>query len=336
MHVKSLKLFCDVVGYRSFSQAADVNDISQSGASQIVHQLEERLETRLIDRSKRPFVLTPEGEVFYDGCRKLVRRYYTLEEEVRTLHQEVSGRVSVASIFSVGLSHMNHFVQQFLSQHPKANVHLEYQHTNRVYEFVENDQVDLGLVSYPKSSRTIQATTWREEPMVLVCAPQHYLAGKKSVAIEELHDMPMVCFTDELKIRRKIDRALAERGVSPKVAMEFDNIETIKRAVEIDAGTSLLPEPTILREVEFGSLTIVKLQNIDLVRPLGVIQRRGKHLGKTARTFLQLLLERDSILSTQPNDQERNGDDSKNGETWAAENGHQGDLNKQPAHHAKS
>ena len=92
MHMKSLKVFCDVVGRRSFSRAAEENGISQSGASQVVNQLERRLGTKLIDRSKRPFSLTPEGEIYYDGCRKIVERYFVLEEQVRTLHDEVAGR----------------------------------------------------------------------------------------------------------------------------------------------------------------------------------------------------------------------------------------------------
>src|SRR5882724_3517611 len=98
VQLKTLKVFCDVVRERSFSRAADENGISQSGASQLVHQLEDSLGVKLIDRSKRPFVLTPEGEVYYEGCRKLVQRYFALEEEVRTLHEEGAGRVSVASI----------------------------------------------------------------------------------------------------------------------------------------------------------------------------------------------------------------------------------------------
>ena len=106
MHLKSLKVFCDVVSRRSFSRAAEENGISQSGASQMVNHLEEHLGVKLIDRTKRPFVLTPEGEAYYDGCRKIVRRYFALEEEVKTLHEEVAGRVSVASIYSIGLSHM--------------------------------------------------------------------------------------------------------------------------------------------------------------------------------------------------------------------------------------
>ena len=142
-------------------RAASENGISQSGASQIVNSLEEHLGVKLIDRTKRPFVLTPEGEVYYEGCRKLVQRYFALEEEVRTLHEEVAGRVSVASIYSIGLSHINRFVQKFLRDYPKANVRVQYQHPRRVYELVESDQVDLGLVSFPRSSRTIKATVAR-------------------------------------------------------------------------------------------------------------------------------------------------------------------------------
>ena len=289
MQLKSLKVFCDVVGWRSFSRAAGENGISQSGASQVVHQLERRLGVKLIDRSKRPFVLTPEGEVYYEGCRKLVQRYDALEDEVRTLHEEVAGRVRVASIYSVGLHHMSRYLQQFLSQYPKANVRLEYQHPSRVYEAVEKDHADLGLISYPRSSRTIEAIGWREEPMVLVCAPGHRLATFASVGFEDLGGESVIGFDSDLTIRREIDRVLQLHDVEVRVAMEFDNIETIKRAVEIDAGVALLPKPTVAREVESKTLAMVPLDTDELVRPLGIIYRHGKELGGTTLRFIEQL-----------------------------------------------
>jgi DNA-binding transcriptional LysR family regulator len=291
MNLKSLKVFCDIVGRRSFSRAAEENGISQSGASQIVNHLEEHLGVRLIDRTKRPFVLTPEGEAYYDGCRKLVQRYFALEEEVKTLHEEVSGRVTVASIYSIGLSHMNRFVQSFLKRFPKANVRLQYHHPRRVYELVESDQVDLGLVSYPRSGRSIKATAWRQEPMVLVCSPEHLLARQTQARLEDLHGLDLVAFDPDLEIRDEIDRALAARGVEVRVTMEFDNTETIKRAVEINAGVALLPRPTVDREVQSGALVALPLAGSELTRPIGIIQRRGKELGQTARRFMHLLLQ---------------------------------------------
>ncbi|HRF00559.1 MAG TPA: LysR family transcriptional regulator [Pirellulaceae bacterium] len=290
MHIKSLKVFCDVVARRSFSRAADANGISQSGASQIVQQLEDSLGVKLIDRSKRPFVLTPEGAVYYEGCRKIVQRFFALEEEVRTLHQEVAGRVGVASIYSIGLSHLSHSVKQFLVQNPKSNVRIEYQHPNRVYELVDQDQVDVGFVSYPKSTRTIKSLVWREEPMVLVCSPGHPFAGRESVSVDELHGIELVGFDEDLRIRREIDRNLAQLDVEPRVVMHFDNIETIKRAVEIDAGVSLLPAPSIDRETQLGVLVGIPLTGVELTRPIGLLVRRGKVLGRTAKRFIQLLL----------------------------------------------
>src|SRR4029079_16281172 len=179
MHIRSLKIFCDVVDRRSFSRAADDNGISQSNASQVVQSLEERLGVQLLDRSKRPFELTPEGQRDYDGCRKIVKRYHDLEEEVRTLHAAEARSLIVASIYPVGLHHMSAFMQRFSAEHPRASVRLEYLHPHRVFEVVENGDADLGIVSYPKETETLEAIPWRSEPMVIVCHPQHRLPGEK-------------------------------------------------------------------------------------------------------------------------------------------------------------
>ena len=299
MNLKSLKVFCDIVSRRSFSRAAEVNGISQSGASQVVSHLESRLGVQLIERSKRPLVPTREGQVFYDGCRKLIARYDALEDEVRTLHHDVAGRVRVAAIYSVGLHHMSRYVQEFMSRHPKANVRLEYLHPERVLELVEQGQADIGIISYPRSSRVIEAEPWREEPLVLVCAPNNALAGRVQFSLAELDGQRIVGFDPGLVIRHEIDRVLAAHDVEPDVVMEFDNIETIKRAVEIDAGVALLPEPTLGRELAAGTLCAVRIVGDDLVRPLGIIHARGKPLGPTARRFVDLLHDhaRDASLA---------------------------------------
>lgn len=289
MNLKSLKVFCDIVTRRSFSRAAEDNGISQSGASQVISQLEGRLGVQLIERSKRPLMPTREGQVFYDGCRKLIARYEALEDEVRTLHDDVAGRVRVAAIYSVGLHHMSRYIQEFMTRHPKANVRLEYLHPERVLELVEQGQADIGIVSYPRSTRAIEAEPWREEPLVLACAPASPFAGRVQLSLAELDGQRMVGFDPDLVIRHEIDRVIAAHGVEPDVVMEFDNIETIKRAVEIDAGVALLPEPTLGRELAAGTLCAVRIAGDELVRPLGIIHARSKPLGPTARRFVELL-----------------------------------------------
>ncbi len=303
MQIKSLKVFCDIVRKRSFSRAASENDISQSGASQLVHQLEDEVGVKLIDRSKRPLVLTPEGEVYYDGCRDLIERYFALEDRVRSLHQEVAGRLRVASIYSVGLHHMELYQQEFFSRYPKAKLQIEYLHPQRVRESIDQHRADLGLISYPKSSRSVKTIHWRKEPMVLVCAPDHALANQSEVDLSDLDGLNLIGFDTGLTIRRETDRVLHLHNVEVRVAMEFDNIETLKRAIEINAGVGLLPEPTVVREVNNGTLTAIPLTTDELVRPLGIIYRRGLELSPTAERFIELLLEcehADGVNATSP------------------------------------
>jgi DNA-binding transcriptional LysR family regulator len=289
MHIRSLKIFCDIVDHGSFSRAAEANGVSQSNASQVVHQLEERLGVQLIDRSKRPFVLTPEGHRFLEGSRVIVQRYDDLEREVRSLHEAVAARLTVASIYSVGLAHMSRYLREFLAANPQADIRLEYLHPHRVYEAVDSGQADLGLISYPEESRSVVALPWRTEPMVLVCHPEHPLAHGRRVGLSALEGEAIVAFQKGLAIRDVIDQALALEEVTVKIALEFDNIETIKRAIEIGAGVSLLPEPTVEREVSAGTLAKVPLDNGQLVRPLGIIHRRDRELNETAQRFVQLL-----------------------------------------------
>jgi DNA-binding transcriptional LysR family regulator len=289
MHTKSLKIFCDVVERRSFSRAADENGISQSSASQVVQAIEQRLGVTLLDRSTRPFGLTPEGERFYDGCRDLVRRFEQLEEEVRTLHDAEARSLVVASIYSVGLHHMSAFMQRFSAEHPRAQVRLEYLHPHRVCEVVESGDADLGIVSYPKETDALVNIPWRSEPMVVVCHPHHRLSREKAVPLKSIAGESFVAFEQGLAIREAIDRALVRAHAEVNVKLEFDNIETMKRAIEIDAGVSILPEPSVRREIALGSLAKVAIVGDAIVRPLGIVHRRERALSELASQFIGLL-----------------------------------------------
>jgi len=299
MNIGSLEIFCDVVDRRSFSRAADDHGISQSSASQVVQGIEKRLGVQLIDRSTRPFALTAEGQRYYDGCRQLVKRYHELEEEVRTLHDAEARSLVVASIYSVGLHHMSAIMQRFSAAHPRAQVRLEYLHPHRVCEVVDAGDADLGIVSYPKETETLTAVLWRSEPMVLVCHPGHRLAHESTVELKAIAGESFVAFEQGLAIRTDIDRALARGHAEVNVALEFDNMETIKRAIEIDAGVSILPAASIRREIALGSLAQVAIAGQPLVRPLGIVHRRDRRPSELAQQFISLL-KADGGAATEP------------------------------------
>jgi DNA-binding transcriptional LysR family regulator len=299
MQLESLKIFCDVVRWSSFSRGAAENRISQSSASQAVHQLEVRLGVKLIDRSKRPLVLTPQGKVYHEGCKELVERYLELEHRVKALGSEpaVAGTVGVAAIYSVGLHHMSQYVKTFEERYPGANVRLEYLHPRRVVERVTSGEAELGLLSFPRKWPELSIITWREESMVLTVHPSHRFAHRETISVAELGSEPFIAFDHDLSIRRAIDRYLRRHDVQVDVVLEFDNIENIKRAVEIPAGISILPEPSLAQEVKAGTLAAIRIEGPDpndrLTRPLAIIHRRHDHLDPAAAKFLELLTGED-------------------------------------------
>lgn len=295
MNIETLRLFCDVVQQQSFSRGAAANDVSQSAATQAVHRVEQHFDVQMIDRTKRPFVLTPEGHACYDGFRTVLEQFDTADATVRSLRMEIGGMVRVAAIYSVGLHDMSHCMQEFMRRHPKAKVRLEYLHPNKVYDAVVGGEVDLGIVSYPTISTDLDVIDLRSERMVLVCRPDHRLAKKEAITVEELDGEDFVGFDRDLRIRKEIDRYLRQRSVSVRQVVEFDNIETIKQAVDLGAGVSLLPEPIIRREVESGTMVAVGLIAPELRRPIGIIYRRRKVFSPPTSKFIELLQEQDNV-----------------------------------------
>jgi len=289
MNIETLRIFCDVAQHQSFSRGAAVNDVSQSAATQSVHRMERHFGVQLVDRSKRPFVLTPEGQACYEGFREVVEMYDAVEARVRSLRKEITGLVRVAAIYSVGLHDMSRCMQDFMRSYPKAKVRLEFQRPKKVYDAVVNSEVDLGIVSYPTASPDISVIPLRSERMVLVCHPDHELASRKAITAEHLRDEDFVAFDRDLSIRKEIDRYLRQRSVTVRIVMEFDNIETIKQAVAIGAGVSILPEPTVRNETQGGTLASVRLIAPQLERPLGIIHRQRRVFTPTTTKFVELL-----------------------------------------------
>ncbi|MFN4258175.1 MAG: LysR family transcriptional regulator [Gemmataceae bacterium] len=295
MQFEALKVYCDVARLRSFTQAAAANGMSQSAASQIVHLLEERMGVQLIDRSTRPLQVTALGKAYYEGCKQLVEQYLELEASIRQAQLDMAAHVHVAAIYSVGLGDMEHLVEQYLARHPATRIHIEYLHPERVYQKVQDGDVDFGLVSFPRSCRELTVLSWRDEEMVVTCAPGHSLARQRLVTPAQLAGEKFIGFNKDLVIRREVDRFLRKQGVSVEVVLEFDNVENIKKAVEISAGVALLPEPTLRHEVHHGTLIALPLANCRLVRPLGIIHRRHAHLSDAALGFIQLLRQQETL-----------------------------------------
>jgi len=291
VQIETLKIFCDLVETRSFSQAAERNFVTQSAVSQQVRGLEEKFRRRLLERvrGRRDLNLTQAGEAFYEASREVLLAYGRLEESMRQLTGTVSGTVRVATVYSVGLHELPPVVREFMSSYPQAKIDLEYSRTTRIVRDVLSGAAELGVVAFPEKKRGLEVVTLDGDRLVLICSPAHPLAKRKKVSAADLQGQDFVLFERDIPTRRATDRVLRAHGVSVHRVAEFDNIETIKRAVEVGLGIAVVPRPSVLDEQRSGQLAVVPLAEPEWKRSVGVIYRSDRVLGTAARKFIELL-----------------------------------------------
>lgn len=291
MQIESLKVFCDLTETESFTKAAQINGVTQSAVSQTISSLERQFKSLLIERSKKNFRLTAEGEVLYDFSKQILQTYDALHSKLQEIKEIISGNIRVATIYSIGLHVLPPYVKEFLKKFPTVNVHVEYRRPNQVYEDVLGNVVDLGLVAYPVRDPKLEIINIRKDPLVLICHPNHQFAKQKSIKAKVLNGSKMVSFDRDIPTRKALDKLLKEHGVSVDHVMEFDNIETVKRAVEIDSGVAIVPQETIRAEVANGTLAGIRIEESDFFRTLGVIHKKNKVLSPAIKQFIALLKE---------------------------------------------
>jgi DNA-binding transcriptional LysR family regulator len=291
MQIESLKVFCDLAETESFTKAAQINNVTQSAVSQQISSLERQFKSLLIERSKKKFRLTREGQVLYDYSKQIIQTYDGLHSKLQEIKDIISGTIRVATIYSIGLHDLPPYIKRFLKDYPTVHVHVEYRRANQVYEDVFSNVVDLGLVAYPTKDSKLEIVPLRRDPLVLICHPQHPLAKLKSIKLKAIADQKFVGFEPDIPTRKAIDKVLKDQMVEVKTVMEFDNIETVKRAVEIDAGVSIVPQGTIGQEISKQTLAAVAIEDAELYRPLAAIYKKGKVLSPAMRQFINILKE---------------------------------------------
>jgi len=291
MQIESLKVFCDLAETESFTKAAHINGVTQSAVSQQISSLERQFKSLLIERSKKKFRLTREGQVLYDYSKQIIQTYESLHSRLQEIKDIISGTIRVATIYSIGLHDLPHHIKRFLKDYPTVHVHVEYKRSDYVYEDVVGNVVDLGLVAYPSRDAKLEVVPIKKDPMVLICHPQHALAKQKSLKVKALAGQKFISFEQDIPTRKALDRILREHGTSVQHVMEFDNVETVKRAVEIDAGIAIVPVSTISQELEKHTLTQVRIDDADLFRPLAAIYKKNKVLSPAMKQFIAVLKE---------------------------------------------
>ncbi|NDD56497.1 MAG: hypothetical protein EBZ44_02060 [Verrucomicrobia bacterium] len=168
-------------------------------------------------------------------------------------------------------------------------VQVDYRRSNEVYESVADGDADVGFVAFPAPRKGLKVETFKKDTLHIIASPGHPLAKKGSVALADLAQFKIVSLAPEMPTRQGLDKILAARGLKFQPKMEFDNVETLKSAVEIDAGVAFLPKTVVAAELAAGSLVTVPHGGPEIIRPLGVVSRASRVVSPAVKRFLRAL-----------------------------------------------
>ena len=301
LNLYKLDIFVRVVDEGSFTAAAERLLMSQSGVSQHVQDLERSLGVALFDRGPRGVNLTPAGERLYDYARRILALVAEAEAAVTDVTQLASGRVTVGATPGVGVYVLAEWVQSFRARHPNLTVLMQTDITPRIVDGLLAQRLDLGIVEGELSAEAeaqLHAVTLEMVDQVVVIGRKHPFWARADITLSELNGQTFVMRQRESQTRIWLDAQLTAHGVVPRIGAEFDNVESIKRAVMASTSLTILPGYAVREENSVGLMRCLPITDHPLKRALKLIWDRRRHWSPTARSLVQHLTERFPALES--------------------------------------
>ena len=275
---RRLQVFHTVARMLSFTKAAESLHMTQPAVTFQVRQLEDYFNTRLFDRTHNRITLTEAGERVYEYAERILDLYGEMDNAVREMTGEVSGVLIVGASTTIAEYMVPNMLGRFHEKHPSVTVRLKVGNTDSVVSMVENNVIDLGIVEAPVANKKLQLELCREDELVLITPPDHALAEKESIRIDEIKEFPYIWREEGSGTREVIHDYLTEAGVNPadlNVIMELGSPEAIKGAVESGIGITIISKASIQKELKLGTVKMIRLDP-HMVRPFSFVHQKQK------------------------------------------------------------
>ncbi len=284
-----IKTFIAVAQTGSFRLAAEKNNITQPAVSQHILLLEKKLRCTLFERSSKKIVLTADGQIFMSYAQQMLELYDTAKAKISENNNRYMGVIHIVSIYTMGLYQLKPIMQHLLKKYPGITINLEYCYHDAVYEAIKKGTADFGLVAYPKPMAGCTVKVFDEEELVLVQSHKHKFFKKNHVQLKNLNGLPFVGLDTKTPTGLATQKYLLSKGVKLNLVKEYENIETVKDAIDVGIGYSVLPKSTITQEIKNKSFDIIQASGLDIKRPLAIIYSNKKVFLKSTRLFYEMI-----------------------------------------------
>jgi DNA-binding transcriptional LysR family regulator len=286
---RRLQVFHTVAKQLSFTKAADILFMTQPAVTFQVKQLEEHFNTRLFERSHGKIALTPAGEVVRDYADRILALSAELETRMSELSGEVGGALVVGASTTIAEFMLPRLLGEFKSKYPRVQARLVVANSETIENRVADHSLDVGLIESPPHLAGLQSQTCCEDEMVVIVAPSHELAGSKTVAPQQLAQLPYVSREVGSGTREFADEYLRRAGINSEdlnTVMELGSPEAVKGIVETGLGFGIVSRATVTKEVRLGTLVALPLEP-RLVRMMSVVYPKEKFRSRLLSTFLE-------------------------------------------------
>jgi DNA-binding transcriptional LysR family regulator len=288
MQLQDLHVFVTVAQERSFSLAAGKLHRTQPAVSQAIRRIEEELEDRLFDRSSRNGALTEAGTLLLDHAERLLRMASAAQAAVRELQHVRRGRVVIGAN-EAAVHSLLPFVRDYAASHPQVTVEVRRVPSRRIASELLERSMDFGVMTFLPADRALQSIPLGGDELVMLAHPEHPLARRKRVSIEEVGRQVVIAHNDPSPTRERVLRLYERRHAPINIQISLPSLDGIKRAVEMGVGVAVLPRRCALTEIARGDLVAVKVPELEARRTVRFVFRRTGERSHAAGAFLELV-----------------------------------------------
>ena len=287
MDFEKLRTFLEVSRQGSFSRAAEKLRVTQPAISAQIRSLEQEIGATLFDRKSGKVSTTAAGRVFEPFAEHCLQCYSHIVMTVADLHRSPRGAISISANETTCLYVFPKIFAQFKKQCPRVGLGIVRAERARTLEAVLKRQVDFGVISLPLKDPRLKINLVHKDELVLVVQPTHPLAQQRTIKVDDLVPYPLL-LPKQGRQREQIDGIFRMYDFQPKLAMEVDSGELLKRLIIAGLGVGFLPQINVAEDEAATQLSTVRIEGIRLARDLALIFHKENVLTRAAQMFLDI------------------------------------------------
>ncbi|MFB9327397.1 LysR family transcriptional regulator [Paenibacillus aurantiacus] len=285
MNISQLETLQTISKTMSFRKAGELLNLTQPAVSAQIKSLEDEFGTVLIDRNQ-PVTLTDRGQVFLEHAEKILAIVEEMKSRLTDLNQNPQGHIVLGTTTSIAIQILPRVLSYFQDQFPLIKTTIQSMPSSQVTTAVENGTVDIGINYLSERNPNIESSILYYDTYELVVAPNHPMSGLTHTTVESLKDIPMILLSPDALGRKFIDQIFRRYNIQPNIVMELSSSEEVKRMAELNLGAAVVSKLAVANEVKLGTLKLIKVAELEMFHPVGVIYKSGRYLNSAMQQFL--------------------------------------------------